>query len=69
MKYKEMEQEFKRCCIQEVKRIWNGSAGPMSIIRFEGHCPVCGHYIGLTQTSIEEAEKILRKHHLIFSDN
>ena len=64
-----MGADFKRCCAKEIKRLWDLLGGPMNVIRCEGNCPKCGHYIGLTQTSKEQAEEFLREFNLIFSDN
>jgi hypothetical protein len=53
---------FKKCCISEIKRIWNKFGGSMNIVRYEGKCPECGHYIGLTQTDIKTASNFLKQY-------
>lgn len=62
--------KFKKCCAREIKRIWSDPehGGPMNIVRYEGKCPKCGHYIGLTQTSEEEAKEFLSKYKLDYNN-
>ena len=57
--------EFNKCCAEEIQRIWNEHGGSLNIVRYERKCPNCNHYIGLTQTSKEEANNFLNKHKLI----
>lgn len=59
------ETEFKKCCAEEIQQIWNEYGGSMNIVRYEGKCSNCNHYIGLTQTSKEEANNFLIKYNLI----
>lgn len=60
-----MKADFKKCCAKEIKRLWDSLGGPMNVIRCEGKCPKCGHYIGLTQTSEEQAEEFLKKYGIV----
>lgn len=53
--------EFKKCCASKIKSIWDKSISPMSVVRYEGKCDVCGHYIGLTETPVIEAKRFLEK--------
>ena len=46
------------CCRKEILRLWLRS-GSMDIVRYTGECPECKHFIGLTQTSLEEATKFM----------
>jgi len=57
--------EFNKCCVEEIKRIWDFLGGSMNVIRFETYCPKCNHYIGLTQTNEIEANKLLKKYNLL----
>jgi len=57
------EIDFKQCCAIEIRKIWM-LAGPMDVVRYENKCPICDHYIGLTQTSFEEANEFLEKFNL-----
>ena len=50
---------WKECCKKEIARIWKISGGPMEVVRYVGECPDCRQFIGLTQTSQEEADKFL----------
>ncbi len=52
-------EEFKKCCVIEIKRIWDLAGSSMNVVSYEGNCSVCGHYIGLTQTPTADAEKFL----------
>ena len=55
------ENPFKKCCAKEIRRIWaEKKLGPMDIILYSNKCPECGHYIGLTQTSMVEANEFLK---------
>ena len=58
-------RDFKKCCAEEIKRLWDASGGPMNVMRYEGQCPICNHYIGLTQTSKEEADEFLERFSLM----
>ena len=55
------EEGFGKCCAEEIQRIWYEHGGSMNIVHYETKCPKCGHYIGITQTSKEEADKFLEK--------
>ncbi len=57
-----METEsFKICCAKHIKGIWEmAGSDPMNVIRNECKCPVCNHYIGLTQTPLKEANEFLK---------
>lgn len=55
-----INKPWEQCCKDEVKRIWEEHGGPMNIIKYITECPVCKRFIGLTQTSEEEAERILK---------
>lgn len=57
--------DFKKCCALEIQRLWQSAGGPMNIVHYQGKCPVCGHYIGLTWTSKEEADKFLERFSLM----
>jgi hypothetical protein len=54
-------EKWKKCCIKEIKRIWDELGGPINVVRYVGECPKCNHFIGLTQTSQEEANKLLKE--------
>ncbi len=56
-----MKTDFLKCCAEEIERIWLSFGGSMNIISYTGSCPKCKHFIGLTQTSIEEANNFLNK--------
>ena len=47
------DKPFNRCCYLEVFQIWKELI-PENIICYDGRCPTCGHYIGLTPTTQEE---------------
>jgi len=53
----EEKEKWKECCKIEIEKIWDSHGGPMNVVRYIGECPVCKHFIGLTQTSEEEALK------------
>jgi len=53
--------EFKKCCALEIKRLWKLMRGSMNIVRYEGECPKCEHYIGLTQTIEKEANSFFKR--------
>lgn len=53
------EYNWKQCCKNEMKRLWENAGGPMEIIHLTTECPDCGHFIGLTQTSEDDAKKFL----------
>ena len=56
-----MENEkWKKCCLREIKRIWKSAGGPMNVVRYQGTCPICGHFIGLTQTSEKDEKDFLK---------
>lgn len=52
---------FKKCCATEIKRLWDENGGPLNILRYTGKCPECGHFIGITPTSEEEAKEFLNQ--------
>jgi hypothetical protein len=60
---------FKKCYAAEIKKLWNENGGSMNILRYTGKCPECGQFIGLTQTSEEEAKKFLKKHKINYYDS
>lgn len=47
-----------KCCKVEIFRLWEIAGGPENIIWYQGKCPKCKRFIGLTQTSKKEAEKL-----------
>lgn len=55
------------CCAQAIQQIWKTNGGSMNVVRHESFCPTCNHYIGLTQTTIEEAVKFLKEYGLEYS--
>lgn len=55
---------FNKCCAEEIKRIWEEFGGSMNVVNYKGSCPECGHFIGLTQTPIKEADKFLSEFNL-----
>ena len=56
------KQGFKKCCVEEIKRIWQENGGSMNIVNYVTNCPECNHFIGLTQTSKEEANNLLKEY-------
>lgn len=59
------EPEFQKCCAEEIRHLWSTHGGPMGIIYYETACPSCKQYIGLTQTSEQEASEFLSNHNLV----
>jgi hypothetical protein len=57
--------QFKKCCAESIKWIWDSYGGSMNIIRYQGNCPKCNHYIGLTQTPQDKANEFLKEFGLI----
>lgn len=53
---------FKSCCAFEIQRVWKMAGSSLNVVHYEGKCPVCKHYIGLTPTSEEEAKKFLENY-------
>jgi hypothetical protein len=53
-----MHEKFNECCKKEIRKIWNDQGGSMNVVRYVGECPTCKHFIGLTQTSKEEANNL-----------
>ena len=49
--------ELGKCCYLEIFQIWT-ELKPENIICYEGTCPTCGNYIGLTPTSQEEITQV-----------
>jgi len=58
------EIDFNRCCAIEIRRVWKEHGGSMNIVSYINICPECGHFIGLTQTSKEDAKLFLEKYNL-----
>jgi hypothetical protein len=58
------EKKWKQCCVEEIQRIWKTFGGSVNVIRYESSCPKCNHYIGITQTSEDEAIDFLKKYGL-----
>jgi len=55
-------EKWKKCCVKEIKKVWEINGGPMNVVRYVGKCPKCSHFIGLTQTSVEEADKFIKNY-------
>ncbi len=53
------EKEFQKCCAEHIRSIWI-QCGP-TLLLYNGNCPICDHYIGLTHSSIEYANNFLKK--------
>jgi hypothetical protein len=57
-------EKWKECCIKEIQRLWKSFGSSMNIVCYTGNCPKCNHFIGLTQTPINEAKKFLKSYGL-----
>lgn len=51
-------ENWKKCCKIEIAKTWI-LLSPEKCLHYQGRCPVCGHFIGLTATSKKEAFKFL----------
>ena len=59
---KKLNNGFQKCCAIAIKGIWDEYGGSMNILRMTTNCPVCNHFIGITQTSKKEANKFLKEY-------
>lgn len=60
MPNKTTTEEWKTCCRKEIIKLWVES-GSMDIVHYQGECPECKHFIGLTQTPEEEAREFIER--------
>lgn len=52
---------FKTCCAMQIAWVWAQAGGSMNVVHYETQCPGCGQYIGITQTSENEAKEFLQE--------
>jgi len=61
--------KWKKCCVEEIGKIWKSHGGSINVVRYENICPKCNHYIGLTQTSEKEAAEFLKGYGIEYNIN
>jgi hypothetical protein len=54
---------FNKCCVDEIKKTWEEFGLNLYYTKF---CATCNHYIGLTPTTQQDAEKLLQSFNLAF---
>ena len=62
------KEGFQKCCAEEIKNIWEAFGGSMNIVHYTSTCSTCKHFIGLTQTSIKEAQEFLKEYGLSYDN-
>jgi hypothetical protein len=54
-------EKSKKCCAEEVRRLWTSHGGSTTFVGGGGNCPICKGYIGLSATSEEQANEFLKE--------
>lgn len=55
------EKEIKKCCAEQIRKLWINHNGSMNILMGGQPCPICKQQISLTATTEEQANEFLQR--------